>query len=111
MVAMVAAATVTYQIKHHAENKLAEVRRLRAEVHLEQQTIDLLEADWSLLNQPARVQHLVETFKEELQLETMQSTQIATVDELPERLLQIEELIAGGPEAFTDPTITGSVLQ
>ena len=83
-VAMVAAATVTYQIKHHAENKLAEVRRLRAEVHLEKQTIDLLEADWSLLNQPGRVQHLVESFK---------------------------ELIAGGPEAFTDPTITGSVLQ
>lgn len=110
IVAMVAAATVTYKIKHHAENTMAEVRQLRAEINLEKQTIDLLEADWSLLNQPARLQRLTETFKEDLQLETMQPTQIATLDELPPELLQIEELIAGGPEMFADPTITGSVM-
>lgn len=110
IVAMTAAAAVTYQIKHNAENTMAEVRRLRAEIHLEKQTIDLLEADWSLLNQPGRVQRLAENFKEELQLETLQPDQIATLDELPDELLQIDELIAGG-DPLADPTITGAVMQ
>jgi hypothetical protein len=58
VVAMVAAATITYQIKHAAEEKLAEVRELQAEIKLQEETIDLLEADWSLLNQPSRLQQL-----------------------------------------------------
>ncbi|WP_099864629.1 cell division protein FtsL [Pararhizobium haloflavum] len=108
---MIAAATITYQIKHHAEEKLAHVRDLQAKIRLEEQTIDLLKADWALLNQPARLQRLTERFEETLELGTIDPEQIATLDELPSKLLQIEELIAQPLEGFTDPTITGSVVR
>jgi hypothetical protein len=111
LVAMIGAATVTYQIKHHAEEKLAEVRALQAEIRLEEQTLDLLKADWSLLNQPIRLQRLVERFQDELQLQNIDPQQIATPAELPQKLLQIEELIAQPFEEFADPTITGSVVR
>jgi hypothetical protein len=108
---MAAAATITYQIKHYAEEKLAHVRYLEAQVQMEEQTIDLLRADWSLLNQPSRMQQLTERFEEDLGLATIESTQIATIDELPAKLLQIEELIAEPLEGFTEPTITGALLR
>lgn len=108
---MVAAATVTYQVKHHAEEKLTHVRQLQAKIELEGQTVDLLRADWSLLNQPSRLQRLIERFDENLQLRTTEPEQIATLDELPAKLLQIEELIAAPLEGFSDPTITGSVVR
>ena len=54
IVVMTAAATVTYTIKHQAENKYEEVRKLDAAIKLEEQTLDLLRADWALLTQPAR---------------------------------------------------------
>ncbi len=39
---MTAAAVVTYSIKHRADAKLDEVRRLESEIKLEKDTIDLL---------------------------------------------------------------------
>lgn len=108
---MIVAATLTYQIKHHAERTAEEVRRLQAELRLEKQTLDLLKADWSLLDQPVRLDRLITRFEEKMQLKTIQPDQIATLDELPAKLLQIEELIAAPIEGFTDPTITGSVVR
>ena len=40
VVVMTVAATITYTIKHKAENKLEEVRKLDAEIMLEEHTID-----------------------------------------------------------------------
>lgn len=68
IVIMTAAATVTYTIKHKAENKLEEVRRLDAAIKLEEDTIDLLKADWALLTQPNRLERLVTVFAADLQL-------------------------------------------
>ncbi len=81
--AMVTAATVTYQIKHHAEEKLEEVRRLEAEIRLEKDTIDLLKADWALLSQPNRLERLIAVYSNELKLEPTQPTQLARSTELP----------------------------
>lgn len=81
--AMIGAATVTYQIKHKAEGKLEEVRRLQAEIKLQENTIDLLKADWSLLNQPSRLERLVEEYADQLQLETIEAVQMAPRSELP----------------------------
>lgn len=108
---MVAAATLTYQVKHQAEAKLAEVERLKAEIELQEDTIDLLEADWSLLNQPARLQMLTERYAETLELETTRPEQIATFQELPRRAQDerqtVDDLIAGA----TDPIRTGSLAR
>ncbi len=81
--AMLAAATVTYQVKHNTDNKAAEVRRLEAEIKLEKDTIDLLKADKALLTQPNRLERLVQTYAAELQLAPTEPSQLARPMELP----------------------------
>ncbi|WEX76353.1 hypothetical protein PYH37_004652 [Sinorhizobium numidicum] len=83
IVVMTAAATITYTIKHQAENKLEEVRKLDAAIKLEEDTIDLLRADWALLTQPNRLERLVSAFGVDLQLAPTPSTQLARPEELP----------------------------
>ena len=80
---MLAAATVTYQIKHNTDNKAAEVRRLEAEIKLEKDTIDLLKADRALLTQPNRLERLVQAYATELQLVPTEPAQLARPMELP----------------------------
>ena len=105
--AMIAAATVTYQIKHAAEDKLSEVRELQAEIKLQEETIDLLEADWSLLNQPSRLQRLSTAYEAQLGLKPIEPTQMAEPDELPGRASDFEPQVA---EGGTDKALTtGSV--
>ena len=105
--AMIAAATVTYQIKHAAEDKLNEVRELQAEIKLQEETIDLLEADWSLLNQPSRLQRLSTAYEAQLGLKPIEPTQMAEPEELPGRASDFEPKVA---EGGTDKALTtGSV--
>ncbi len=80
---MTATATVTYTIKHRAENMETEVRRLDAAIKLEEDTIDLLRADWALLTQPSRLEALVKVYDKDLSLLPTASTQIARESELP----------------------------
>ena len=122
VVVMTAAATVTYTIKHKAENKLDEVRKLDAEIRLEEHTIDLLRADWALLTQPARLNRLVKIYEQDLQLVPTESTQLAQPVELPMRtadLPALEEATepgndvakAKGEVTGTDKIATGSVAR
>ncbi|KQY36176.1 MULTISPECIES: cell division protein FtsL [Rhizobium/Agrobacterium group] len=83
IVVMTAAATVTYTIKHQAENKLEEVRKLEAGIKLEEDTIDLLRADWALLTQPNRLEKLVGVYQQDLQLSPTDPTQLSRPEELP----------------------------
>lgn len=83
VVVMTGVAAVTYTIKHQAELKLEEVRRIDTEIKLERDTIDLLRADWALLTQPSRLTKLIETYKDELQLAPTESTQLVQPSELP----------------------------
>lgn len=83
IVVMTAVAAVTYTIKHQAELKLEEVRKLEAQIKLERDTIDLLRADWALLTQPARLQKLIAAYQAELQLVPTESTQLTQPSELP----------------------------
>ena len=83
VVVMTGVAAITYTLKHQAELKLEEVRKIEAEIKLERDTIDLLRADWALLTQPARLTKLIGTYKEELQLVPTESTQLVQPTELP----------------------------
>ncbi len=89
---MTAAATVTYSLKHQAENKQEEVRKLDAEIKLEEDTIDLLKADWALLTQPNRLNRLVTTFAGDLKLVPTESTQLAQPNELPMPMAELPAL-------------------
>jgi len=112
---MTAAATVTYSIKHQAENKLEEVRKLDAEIKLEEDTIDLLKADWALLTQPGRLARLVTAFEADLKLVPTESTQLARPSELPMLAADLsppdekDDKIAGAKK--TDAIKTGSVAR
>lgn len=119
---MTAAATVTYSLKHQAENKLEEVRKLDAEIKLEEDTIDLLKADWALLTQPNRLNRLVKTFEGDLKLVPTESTQLAQPNELPMPMAELpalepakDEKVADGKKnnkkkaSGTDAIQTGSV--
>ena len=71
--------------------------------------IDLLEADWSLLNQPSRLQRLSKAFETELGLKSIEPEQMAQPDELPGRASDFEPQMAeGGLDA---ELTTGSVQQ
>ena len=80
---MVAAAAFTYQVKQRAERQVQEINRLQARIHLQESTIDLLKADWSVLTQPSRLQRLIAAYQSQLDLQTIQPTQVATLNDLP----------------------------
>lgn len=88
--AMVAAAAFTYQTKHEAERELAGIKKIEAQIRVEEDTIDVLKADWSLLTQPARLQKLTETFQSQLKLQPTDAHQFVSVDQLPARPVGID---------------------
>lgn len=114
---MVSAAAVTYKIKSDAEEQQTVAHRLQAQIHAEEDTIDLLKADWSLLTQPSRLQRLAEIYKAQLALEPVDPHQIVRLDDIPIRSLTIEELSAdpagdmadSGQKQPVDQTVTGAV--
>jgi hypothetical protein len=119
--AMVAAAAFTYKTKHEAEDRQVALRKIEQQIRFEEDTIDLLKADWSLLTQPSRLQKLAETYRTELGLQPLEARQIVGLDELPAKPLTIEDLssqhlggMADGGEAAgagQDKIVTGGVVQ
>ena len=111
---IVASAAFTYKVKHEAEDRMSEIRKLQAQIRYEEDTINVLRADWSLLTQPARLDRLVKVYEKELDLKTTEPTQIVKLSELPERALSIEDLVASGADMVageSDPVTTGAVPQ
>lgn len=110
---MVSAAAMTYKIKRDAEEQQTALHRIQAQIHTEEDTIDLLKADWSLLTQPARLEKLTDLYKAQLNLEPVDPHQFVRLDELPARPLTIEDLTAQRPDTMAgggqDTTITGAV--
>lgn len=109
---MVSAAAMTYSIKRNAEVQMATVHKLKAQIHIEEDTIDLLKADWSLLTQPERLQKLSELYQPQLQLAPVGARQIVGMDQLPPPALSIENLAAENPDMAVDgkdPLMTGGI--
>lgn len=80
---MVGAAAVTYKFKHDAQDRLAEIRKVQAQIRYEEDTIELLKADWSLLTQPARLQKLTEIYGSELSLQPLEARQMVGLADIP----------------------------
>ena len=112
---MVSAAAFTYKTKHEAEDQLSTMRKIEAQIRFEEDSIDLLKADWSLLTQPSRLQKLAETYAAELELQPVEAHQIIGLDELPLRPMEIQDFstqrLGGMAEGETDKTVTGAVVQ
>ncbi|RWO55010.1 hypothetical protein [Mesorhizobium sp.] len=118
---MVSAAALTFKTKREAEEQLAAVHKIQAQIRYEEDTIDLLKADWSLLTQPSRLQKLAETYKSQLELEPVSARQIIGLDDLPAKPLTIEDLsserLGGMADSSSkelmgnDPVVTGGIVQ
>jgi hypothetical protein len=113
---MVSAAALTYKTKREAEEQLATVQKIHAQIRYEEDTIDLLKADWSLLTQPSRLQKLTELYKSQLDLEPVSARQIVGVGDLPAKALDIQDILSGrqggmAENSDKDPVVTGGIAQ
>ncbi len=85
IVVMVSAAAVTYRIKANSEEQLRQVHKLERQIANEEDSIDLLKADWSLLTQPSRIEKLVKAHDSELGLVATDSRQVTDLSAIPEK--------------------------
>jgi hypothetical protein len=85
VVAAATAAVLVFQVKYRAEKVAEHAGGLQREIDQEKEALSLLEAEWSLLNQPARVQELVTRHADALKLQPLDPTQITRVENLPMR--------------------------
>jgi hypothetical protein len=85
VVAAAGAAVIVFQVKYRAEKVADHAASLQREVDQENETLSLLQAEWSLLIQPARVQDLVGRHSEVLKLQPLDPTQITRIENLPMR--------------------------
>ena len=112
---MVSAAALTYKTKREAEEQLAAVQKIQAQIRYEEDTTDLLKADWSLLTQPSRLQKLAEIYKSQLELEPVNARQIVGLDDLPAKPVNIQDLssqrLGGMADNGKDAVVTGGIVQ
>lgn len=101
LVALMLCATAwTFGVKHEAELLEEQLRLVEREIAHERETITLLEADWSLLNQPYRLQRLASAYESELGLKPFEPTQIVGPDELPAEPVRLIPEPAGEFDSF-----------
>jgi hypothetical protein len=96
--AMIIAAAITYDLKYNAESAANRVARLQTDVAREKAKIQALKAEWSMLDQPARLQALVEAHADYFKLAPFSPNQMATVGDIPMRPVPpdpIGELVSG----------------
>ena len=116
---MVSAAAFTYNTKRKVEDQLAEVHKIESQIKFEQDSIDLLKADWSLLTQPSRLQRLAQIYQAELQLQPVDASQIGSLEDLPPKPVEIPDVSTqrlGGMADSADPkakdrTTTGAIVR
>ena len=83
LAAVLVGAIWTYQIKHEAEMLSKKRSSLKAQIAAQERKILLLQADWAIETAPGRLEILAKRYAGQLGLAPLESTQIATVDELP----------------------------
>jgi hypothetical protein len=109
---MIGAAAITYRIKQGAENEFEHISRIKTQIRLEHDTINLLQADWSLVSQPKRLQKLVDLYQAQLNLQPTTADQIVTLDQLPMRPVELPNPPASDQVAQNgrrDKIVTGSL--
>lgn len=83
ILAMLVGAGIVYDFKYEAEKATAKVARINRKIEAERDAIAVLKAEWSLLNQPRRLQELAEKHHAYLELDPLDPTQIGSIDDIP----------------------------
>lgn len=114
LVLTIAGAMVTYAMKHRAEVAADHVAALKNRIHEEKEALNLLKAEWSVLDQPARLQGLVSRYADFLELAPLDVNQIATLSDVPLKPIvmpEIDGVTTGGvpvPHANPHPPVEGA---
>src|SRR3979409_806475 len=82
LVLLVAAAAYVYEVKLESTLRAERVAKMRADVQRERDAIAALRAEWTTLENPARIQGLA---RRHLRLRPPESAQYDSLDRLPER--------------------------
>lgn len=112
--ALIGAASWTFKVKSDSEAAVERVARLEKRLQLEREAIDILNADWSLLTSPDRLEKLVERYREDLPLEPLEPKMIGTLDDVPTIDTMPAQTESGESSEFAGQpadrdTVTGSV--
>jgi cell division protein FtsL len=83
---LVAAAAYVYEIKFESTLRAERVAKMRGDIQRERDAIAALRAEWSALENPARIQGLA---RRHLRLRPPDSAQYDSLERLPERPLPI----------------------
>lgn len=86
---MIAGAVVTFETKRKAEIASAELAKIKRNITMEKENIDILRAEWNYLTEPARLQTLAERYTDFLNLQPLDVEQIISAEELPNRPLDL----------------------
>ena len=92
---LVAAAAYVYEIKFESTLRGERIAKMRGDVQRERDAIAALRAEWSTLENPARIQGLA---RRHLRLRPPESAQYDSLDRLPER-----------PPAIVQPQATDAI--
>jgi hypothetical protein len=111
--ALVLAAADVYKIKFESTRQAQRVVKLRMDIRRENDAVAALRAEWSKLDNPARIQELT---RRHLALKPVEGRQFDRLDQLPERspdLVPVDDpdpigTVLAKPE-FVDRTPTGSL--
>lgn len=76
---------VVYAQKYHAEDLSLQVAALEQDVERKTHELSTLKADWAYLNQPGRLQPIVERHAEVLGLAPIKTEQYQNIEDLPMR--------------------------
>jgi hypothetical protein len=82
---MLGGAGVVYLMKYDSERAAGRISRLQHDIVEKRQQIASLKAEWSMLNQPRRIQELVEKYRSYLELDALDPNQVASIEEIPLR--------------------------
>jgi len=109
ILAVVIGAAAVYDMKLAAKKSANRVAELQAEIEAERDAIRHLRARWSELNQPDRLQGLVERYNGYLELEAMSVKQIVAPEDLPARPVLLEPI--GSPDPMGGYAGISAVVQ
>jgi cell division protein FtsL len=111
LVLLVLAAAYVYEIKFESTLRAERIAKMRGDVQRERDAIAALRAEWTTLENPARIQGLA---RRHLHLRPAEATQYDALDRLPERAPSIVQpppvdAIAETIENMDLNPVTGSV--
>jgi hypothetical protein len=83
--ALLVAAGITYDLKYRAEAAAQNITHIQSDIAGEKDKIRTLNAEWATLNQPSRLEAVVNEHADYFQLQTFTPDQIGSIDDIPMR--------------------------